>query len=303
MKNRSSLVGVYAAAVTPLNSDLSPDLDGLAVLLQFLARRGCHGVLLMGTTGEGPSFSITERKIVFQAASKARTDLPGLRLLAGTGTPSLEDTVLLTRSAFDLGFEGVVVLPPYYFKKATDEGLFTWFSKVIESAVPSDGSLLGYHIPPVSGVGFSLELLSRLKDAYPDQFTGIKDSSGDPVWAGILGERFGDDLVVLNGNDRLFSLALQSCASGCITAMANLLSPLHRQVWDAYQSGKPDEIMQDKLSQAREELDRYPPMPPLLKLLLSHLHGFPSWRVKPPLVDFDASQAEIVMSSFLAAVE
>jgi 4-hydroxy-tetrahydrodipicolinate synthase len=303
MENRTSLAGVYAAAVTPLKSDLAPDLDGLSDLLAFLARRGCHGVLLMGTTGEGPSFSIDERLTVYQAAAEARSKLPGLRLLAGTGTPSLEDTIYLTRTAFNMGFEGVVVLPPYYFRKATDDGLFTWFSKVIESAVPSDGSVLGYHIPPVSGVGLSLDLLSRLKDAFPNQFAGIKDSSGDPTWAHTLGEHFGSDLVVLNGNDRLFSLAMQSGASGCITAMANVLSPLHRSVWDAYQAGKLDEITQDKLSQAREELDRYPPMPPVLKVLLERLHGFPLWKVKPPLIDFDLSQSEIMLANFLAAVE
>jgi 4-hydroxy-tetrahydrodipicolinate synthase len=303
MGNSNWLAGVYAAAVTPLQPDLSLDLDGLARLIQFLAHRGCHGVLLMGTTGEGPSFSIAERTLAYQMAAQARQDLPGLRLLAGTGTPSLVDTISLSKTAFDLGYEGVVVLPPYYYRKATDDGLFAWFSQVLERGVPSNGALLGYHIPSVSGVGFSLDLLSRLKDRFPDRFAGIKDSSGDPAWAQALGKRFGADLVVLNGNDRLFSLALQSGAAGCITALANLLSPLHRRVWDSFQAGKPDEITQDKLSQAREELDRYPPMPPLIKLLLSHMHDFPLWKVKPPLCEFDPAQVEIVFSGFLAALE
>lgn len=303
MRKLNPLAGVYAAAVTPLKADLSLDLDGLSGVLLFLAQRGCHGALLMGTTGEGPSFSIPERIQVYQTAAAVRKNLDSFRLLAGTGTPSLDDTILLTRTAFDLGFEAVVVLPPYYFRKASDDGLFTWFSHLIDKAVPPDGALFGYHIPPLSGMSFSLDLLSRLKDAYPRQFVGIKDSSGDAAWAGRLGETFGQELVVLNGNDRLFSLALQSNASGCLTAMANVLSPLHRIVWDSFQAGKLDEITQDKLSQAREELDRYPPMPPLLKLLLSRLHGFPQWKVKPPLVDFDASQAEIMLSGFLAAVE
>ena len=303
MRNQHPLAGVYAAAVTPLKPDLSIDLDGLTSLIQFLAQRGCHGILLMGTTGEGPSFSIAERIQVFQCAVQVRQDFSNLKLFAGTGTPSLEDTIHLTKSAFDFGFEGVVVLPPYYYRKATDEGLFTWFSSLIDRGVPSDGELLGYHIPPVSGMSLSLDLLARLKDTYPSQFAGIKDSSGDAEWARALGTRFGSDLVVLNGNDRLFSLALQSKASGCITAMANLISPLHRQLWDSFQAGKLDEIAQDRLSQAREELDRFPPMPPLLKLLLARLHGFPLWKVKPPLVDFDLSQAEIVLSNYLTAVE
>jgi 4-hydroxy-tetrahydrodipicolinate synthase len=303
MKNLPSLSGVYAAAVTPLLPDLSPDLEGLYSLIQFLVQRGCHGILLMGTTGEGPSFSIAERLQVFQAAAQARNDHAHIKLLAGTGTPSLEDTIRLTKSAFDLGFDAVVVLPPYYYRKATDDGLFTWFSNLIERGVPTGGMLLGYHIPPVSGVSLSLDLLARLKDAYPSQFAGVKDSSGDADWARALGKRFGSDLIVLNGNDRLFSLALQSSASGCITAMANLLSPLHRQVWDSFLAGKQDEIAQDRLSQAREELDRFPPMPPLLKLLLARMHGFPLWKVKPPLEAFDPAQADIVLSNFLTALE
>jgi 4-hydroxy-tetrahydrodipicolinate synthase len=303
MGNPPFLAGVFAAAVTPLKPDLSPDLDGIARLIQFLANRGCHGVLLMGTTGEGPSFSIHERISVYQTVVNACQELPNFHLLAGTGTPSLEDTIFLTKSAFDLGFDGVVVLPPYYFRKVTDDGLFTWFSHVLDEAVPMGGVLLGYHIPLVSGVSLSIELISRLKEQYPGKFTGIKDSSGDPEWARALGARFGTDLSVLNGNDRLFSLALQSGASGCITAMANLLSPLHRLVWDSFQAGNPDEITQDKLSHAREVLDRYPPMPPVLKLLLSRIHGFADWKVKPPLLEFDSAQVEIVLSEFLAALE
>lgn len=297
------LTGVYAAAVTPLKPDLSPDLGGLTRLIQFLANRGCHGVLLMGTTGEGPSFSINERIMVYRAAASARLEFPGFQLLAGTGTPSIEDTIFLTKSAFELGFEAGVILPPYYFRKATDDGLFAWYSQVLDKAVPSGGALLGYHIPPVSGISLSMELLSRLKEKFPEKFAGIKDSSGDAEWAHSLGVRFGKDLSVLNGNDRLFSLALQSGASGCITAMANLLSPLHRLIWDSFQAGNPDEITQDKLSHAREVLDRYPPMPPVLKALLSRIHGFSDWKVKPPLLEFAPAQVEIVLSEFLAALE
>lgn len=303
MGKDSFLTGVYAAAVTPLKPDLSPDLDGLDGLLHFLSSRGCHGVLLLGTTGEGPSFSVKERLAIYEQAAKIGQSIPGLQLLAGTGTPSLGDTIFLSKSAFDLGFNAVVVLPPYYYRKATDEGLFNWFSQVIQQAIPSDGALLGYHIPPVSGVNLSVDLLWRLKETFPDQFAGIKDSSGDPQWAHLLGERFGKNLVVLNGNDKLFSLSLQSQGSGCITAMANVLSPIHRLVWDDFCTGKINEINQEKLGHAREILDRYQPMPPLLKSLLAHLHGFPAWKVKPPLQDINPAQVELIISEFLAAVE
>jgi 4-hydroxy-tetrahydrodipicolinate synthase len=248
----------------------------------------------MGTTGEGPSFSMKERLLVYQTAVKACRDIKDFQLLAGTGTPTLDETISLTKAAFDLGVDGVVVLPPFYFRKATTEGLFSWFSHVLDQAVPSGGMLLGYHIPPVTGVSLSLDLLARLRDTYPDKFMGVKDSSGDPDWAQALGSRFGTDIIVLNGNDRLFSLALQSNASGCITAMANLLSPLLRSVWDNFKDGIEDKVIQEKLTRAREVFDKYPPMPPLIKLMLARLHSFPSWTVKPPLIDFNPSLADQV---------
>ncbi len=282
--NFSELVGVYAAAVTPLKSDDTLDLEGIPALLDFLARRGCHGALLLGTTGEGPSFAPDERIAVMRIATQVRQSHPDFRLLAGTGTPSLTETLALTRAAFDLGMDGVVVLPPYYYRKVTDDGLFAWFSQVLRQAVPEMGALFGYHIPPVTGVPFSLDLLSRLKNSFPTRFAGIKDSTGDAGFARQLGERFGRDLVVLTGNDRLFSLALESAASGCITAMANVISPLLRGVWDAYQNEQPASSTQQLLNVARDVMDRYPPAPPLLKALLAHEYGLPAWVVRPPLV-------------------
>lgn len=280
----NKLAGVYAAAVTPLQSDFSPDLDGLPVLLDFLARRGCHGVLLLGTTGEGPSFSPNERITIFRTALQVRQVHPGFRLLAGTGTPSLTETQALTQAAFDLGLDGVVVLPPFYFRKVSDEGLFAWFAQVLRQAVPEGGALLGYHIPPVTGVPLSLDLTSRLKDAFPNRFAGLKDSSGDAAFARQLGERFGGELVVFTGNDRLFGLALEMQASGCITAMANVASPLLREVWDAFQAGQPASEVQQRLNAARDVMERYSPAPPLLKALLAKEYGFPTWSVRPPLV-------------------
>jgi 4-hydroxy-tetrahydrodipicolinate synthase len=297
------LSGVYAAAITPLDSHFTPTPEAFSGLLAFLAQRGCHGALLLGTTGEGPSFSAAERIKLFQAASQARHGLPGFRLLAGTGTPSMEETIAITRFAFDLGFDGVVVLPPYYYRQVPDDGLFEWFSQVLRRAVPSGGALLGYHIPPVTGVGFSHDLLARLLETFPGRFVGLKDSSGDPENARLLGERFGKDLIVLNGNDRLFSLALRSQASGCITAMANLRSPDLRLVWDSFQAGASNQAAQARLDTARAILDRYPPFPPLIKALLAQQHGFPYWTVRPPLLPLSHNTLNAVSDELYAALE
>ena len=287
----TKIKGIFAAAVTPMTSAYKPDLDSLVALLDFLAQRGCHGALLLGTTGEGPSFATAERLEIFNAAVSIRQQHSSFRLLAGTGTPSLEETVSLTKAAFDTGLDGTVVLPPYYYRNASQTGLFNWFSQVIKRSVPAGGALLGYHIPSVSGVPLQLDLLKRLKDAFPDSFAGIKDSSGDAAHTVELGRLFGSDLIVMTGNDRLLTLALQSQASGSITAMSNLYSPDLRRVYDSFSIGQMDESAQKRLDACRSVMDRFPPAPPLLKYLLHQKHGFPVWAVRPPLMPLPEAAA------------
>jgi 4-hydroxy-tetrahydrodipicolinate synthase len=290
--SRASLSGVYAAAVTPLKPDFTPDLDAIPGFLSFLAGRGCHGALILGTTGEGPSFSPAEREGIWRAALKVREQHPDFRLLAGTGTPSLTETIDLTRLVFDLGFDAAVTLPPYYFRKATDEGVFAWFQELIEKAVPADASLLGYHFPGVAGIGFSIELLSRLKDAFPVQFAGIKDSSHSEEFVRALGQQFGTDLVVLSGTDSDFSLALQNHAAGCITAPANLISPSLRQIYDVFSDGNDTTEIQARVSEKRHAMEQYMPFPASLKALLHRLYGLPRWPVRPPLVEISEADED-----------
>ena len=297
---RIALSGVYAAAVTPLNPDFTPDVDAVAPFLSFLAGRGCHGALLLGTTGEGPSFSTAERLNIWRAALQVRSLHPDFGLLAGTGTPSLTETIDLTKLAFDLGFDAVVTLPPYYYRSATEDGLFRWFAELIHKAVPADGRLLGYHFPGVAGIGFSLGLLRRLKDSFPIQFAGLKDSSHDPDFARSLGDVFGADLAAFSGTDSEFSFALENHATGCITAPANLLSPDLRALFDAFSAHRDTSAIQTKVSAQRRILERYPPFPPMLKALLSRQHRLPRWPVRPPLVEAP-SQVEAEADAALAS--
>jgi 4-hydroxy-tetrahydrodipicolinate synthase len=298
MTDLHPLAGVYAAAVTPLKPDSTLDLETVPVLLRFLASRGCHGALLFGTTGEGPSFSPKERETFMRSVRVYRQQLPGFKLLAGTGTPSLSESIELTKLAFDLGYDGVVVLPPYYFRKATDDGLFNWFSELIRKAVPPKGHLLGYHIPSATGVGFSLDLLARLKDAFPTQFAGIKDSSHDESFAAALGQKFGKDLLVLNGTDSYFQNALNNHAQGAITAPANLISEGLREIWDLYLEGKDPTEAQERVAKQRHILEKYMPFPPILKALLHRLHDMPRWSVKPPLEEVSSELEEQALREF-----
>jgi len=298
MTSTHPLAGVYAAAVTPLKNDSNLDLQSVPVLLNFLASRGCHGAVLFGTTGEGPSFSPLEREAVMRAASVSRPKIPNFRLIAGTGTPSLSESIELTKLAFNLGFDAALVVPPYYFRKATDNGLFIWFSELIKKAVPADKYILGYHFPSVVGIGLSIDLLARLKDAFPSQFAGIKDSSHDGDLAHNLGAKFGSDLVALTGTDSYLQMAMENKAAGCITAPANLISPDLREVWELMKAGGDVSEAQERVNKQRHVLEKYPPFPPTLKALLHRLHGLPRWLVKPPLESISSELEEQALQEF-----
>ena len=299
MTSGHPLAGFYAAAVTPIRASNSTlDHESVPVLLRFLASRGCHGAVLFGTTGEGPSFSPSERESILRSARAYRNQLRGFKLIAGTGTPSLSESIDLTKLAFDLGYDAALVVPPYYFRKATDDGLFAWFSELINKAVPKDRYILGYHFPNVAGIGFSIELLARLKDAFPTQFAGIKDSSHDADLARNLGEKFGDDLVVLTGTDTYLQMAMENKAAGCITAAANLISPDLRKAWDLIRAGQDPSEVQERINLQRYVLEKYPPFPPTIKALLHRVHDLPRWAVKPPLESLSAELEEKVFEEF-----
>lgn len=300
MTNTHPLAGIYAAAVTPIKYNASTiDFESVGKFMHFLNSRGCHGALLFGTTGEGPSFSPKEREAYLRAVRVIRQQIRGFKLLAGTGTPSLSETIELTKLAFELNYDGVVVLPPYYFRKVTDDGLFNWFSEVIDNAVPANKYLLGYHIPPMTGIGFSLELLERLKEKYPTQFAGIKDSSHDEAFASAVGQKFGNELLVLNGTDTYLHHALKNNAQGAITAPANLISDNLRKVWDAYHEGNDPTEIQNKVNAQRHFLEKFSPIAPVLKGMLHKIHGLPNWSVRSPLQDADEKNIEQATEEFL----
>ncbi len=295
MRTRTPIAGVFAAAITPIHEDGELDLESFPGYLDFLASRGCHGALILGTTGEGPSFSPQERQAILTAAIGVHRIQRDFSLFAGTGTPSLQETISLTQSAFDLGYQAVVVLPPYFYKRASDDGLYSWFSTLIKQAVPAQGALFVYHIPAVTGVGISLNLLHRLKSAFPDQLVGIKDSSGDPYYAKMLLKEFRSDLSILTGNDRLLSEMLNEGGSGCITALANTHSQIIRQLWDRFHHSENTSPTQEYLSQVRTAAEKHGPFPPIIKALLPLLHNLPAWSVRLPLLPFSKDQADLVL--------
>lgn len=291
------LSGVYAAAITPLTARNEPDLAAWPGFLAFLAERGAHGALLLGTTGEGPSFSVAERLAILKAGAQACP--VEFKLMAGTGTPSLTESIALNQVAFELGYEAVVVLPPFFFRNASEEGLFAWYAELIERSVPVGRWLLGYHIPAVSGVALSIALLRRLHAAYPDQFAGLKDSTGDLNSA----KAYADSLpgcAVLIGNDKLLAPGMQVGAAGCITALANLRSAELRAIYETFLWNDDPSERQAALDPIRSAMDAMPSAPAYLKALLHAQHDFPLWPVRAPLQDFSAEQTKRALGALQA---
>jgi len=179
-----------------------------------------------------------------------------------------------------------------------DDGLFAWYETLLR-AVPEGRTVLGYHIPGVSGVPLSLDLLAKLRAQFPTRFAGIKDSSADRTFAQSVGARF-DDLLVLNGTDSLLEDALAAGASGCITAAANLISPDLRAVWDAHRTGGDPTAPMVRVKAARAALEPHL-LPAIVKALLARRHGFPRWPLRPPLLPASAAAEAEVSAAFDAA--
>lgn len=274
----TSLKGVYAAVITPFGDDGAPSEEQLAACLRHLAAHGTHGALVAGTTGEGPSLSVAERTAVFRAARRSASDL---RLLAGTGAASLTDAAALTATAFDAGMDAVLVIPPFFYHKADDTGLFDFFAALIQRAVPSDGALLLYHNPVAAAVGLSVELVRRIRDAYPRNVVGIKDSSQD--WANarrLLDEV--PDFAVLLGDDRLLSRALEAGGAGGITLVANAFPGLLRNVYDRQAAGESTAQAQQRLDATHRQFDGLPRIP-AVKAILAAGGIIQNPSVRPPL--------------------
>jgi 4-hydroxy-tetrahydrodipicolinate synthase len=168
--------GVLAPVVTPLKDDLSPDRERFIAHCKWLLARDC-GLAVFGTNSEANSFSFDERAMLLDELVAAGID-PG-RMMPGTGCCSLTETVNLTTQAVKHDCAGVLMLPPFYYKNVSEEGLFRYFSEVVQRVGDARLRIYLYHIPPVAVVGITLKLVERLLQAYPIAIAGMKDSSGD----------------------------------------------------------------------------------------------------------------------------
>src|SRR5512143_4215337 len=185
------LRGVLAPLLTPFRQDLAPDPVRLVAHGRWLLDHGCAALAPFGTTSEANSLSVEEREKLLDALLDG--GIPADRLVPGTGCCALPDTVRLTSSAVRRGCAGVLVLPPFYYKAVSDDGLFRSFAEVIERVGDDRLRVYLYHIPPVAQVGVGPKLVERLLRAYPRAIAGMKDSSGDLAHTKAMLERFAKD--------------------------------------------------------------------------------------------------------------
>ena len=273
--------GLIAPILSPFENDLKFNQNMYNDLAHDLLENGCSGLAPFGTTGEALSLSNKERMNALEGL--LNSGIKADQLIPGTGLCNFPDTVMISKHALDLGCHGVMTLPPFYFKGMSDEGLFDYFEKLIEEINHSKLKIYLYHIPQVSGVGLSIDLVSKLKKSYPDIVVGIKDSSGN--WENTKSLLGIDDLVVYPGAELPVIEAIKLGAPGCISATANLnggdiskvINFCHDNEWEKA------EDLHKKVTKVRLLFQDYAPIP-AQKGLLAKKTKIKEWsNVRPPL--------------------
>jgi 4-hydroxy-tetrahydrodipicolinate synthase len=247
------------------------------------------GLAVFGTNSEANSLSVDERMELLEKLVAAQID--PARLMPGTGCCALTDSIRLTRHALGLGVTSVLMLPPFYYKGVSDDGLFRNFAELIERVGDARLKVYLYHIPPVAQVGIGLDLIDRLLNAYPGVIAGIKDSSGDWNNTKAMLERFvGRDFDVFAGSELILLANMRGGGVGCISATANVNPGPINQLYREWQAADADD-RQAALNATRSIFQKYP-MIPALKSAIASWSGEAAWgRVRPPLVELSEKQS------------
>jgi len=260
--------------------------------VQDLFARGVDGVAPFGTTGEGQSFSLEERRAGIDALLAA--GIPAARIIAATGCAALPETVALSRHAVATGCASCLVLPPFFWKDAPDDGLFAWYAKVIEGVADPRLRMFLYHVPQVSSVPLSVDLVARLAAAFPDIVVGVKDSEGNWAHTAELLERV-PQLAIMVGHEPHVPRLLQAGGAGTICGLANIYPGLVRALLAPHVTPA-DEA---RLATFIEIAFRQPFLPGFKSMVADRMRD-PGWlAVRPPLLPL-ADSARRALNAALA---
>jgi 4-hydroxy-tetrahydrodipicolinate synthase len=293
MAEITRLAGVLCPVVTPFNEDLSPDAGRLIRQCKWLLSQNV-GLAVFGTNSEANSLSVEEKIHLLDELVDGGIDVT--RMMPGTGCCAIPDTVRLTKHAVTLGCAGTLMLPPFYYKGVSDDGLFASYAEVIERVASPALRIYLYHIPPVAQVGISVDLIERLISVYPNTVVGIKDSSGDWSNTSAMLERQWDDFRIFSGSEGFLLKNMQNGGSGCISATANINPAAIDHLYQEWQSTQA-EALQQSLNEVRDTAMAYP-MIPGLKATVAHFTGDTQWRtVRPPLVALPLEQGKKLIAA------
>jgi 4-hydroxy-tetrahydrodipicolinate synthase len=288
--------GVLAPVLTPFKGDLSPDTERFIAHCKWLLSQDC-GLAVFGTTSEANSLAAEERSMLLDALVAAGVDTS--RMMPGTGCCSITETVKLTAQAVKHGCAGVLMLPPFYYKGVSEEGLYRYFSEVVQRVGDARLKIYLYHIPPVTVVGITTELVERLLAAYPNAIAGMKDSSGDWNNTKTFLDAFnGFDVFV--GSESFLLAGMRNGGAGTISATANVNPAAIYKLYTGWKNADAD-VQQAKLNVVRDVFGKKYPMISALKQAIAICANDPAWRtVRPPLVELTAEQVKTLAAELKA---
>ena len=287
---KQDIFGLSAALVTPFRADGAVDLPRMLRHARHVLAEGCDSITLFGTTGEGFSIGMRERAAMIGAV--LGDGLDPARLYAGVSATTVADAVEQSRLALDFGARGLLLAPPFYFKDPGEEGLFAWFSQAIDGIGADARGIILYHIPGQTAVPLSVDLVGRLKRAFPGVIAGVKDSSGDKATAEAFLAAHGE-LAILVGDERQLAAAMRKGAQGSICGLANIAPRLLHDVIH----GAAD----NPLIVPLVDLVVSYPVLPAIKALVAHIHGDEEYaRMRAPLADLPASDSAALIGAYEA---
>lgn len=266
--------GLSVALATPFEKDGRIALHAMIAQARRCLQEGCASATLFGTTGEGASVSTHERSEVLAAFVKA--GITGEQLVVGVLVDTAEDAAAQAGEALSLGARNILLAPPSYFKNVSDDGLFAWFSSVFAILGDKARDIIVYNIPSVTMVALSVDLVGRLRKAFPGIVAGVKDSSGDwPYTEALL--KAHSDLIILIGDERHLAQGTRLGGKGAISGMANFVTAeVRRMAVD----GQDDPRIVDFVAELLAH-----PVTPAVKAMVAHLTGDALWlNVRPPLL-------------------
>jgi 4-hydroxy-tetrahydrodipicolinate synthase len=281
-----SLRGIWAAVLTPIDSRLEPNAGRAIEYYGALLREGCDGLNVLGTTGEAASLGLRQRTAFIEAL--AASELPLERVMIGTGATSLEDTTILTQTASRCGFAAALILPPFFYRDASDDGVVDFFDRLFTRIEPKPRSVVLYNFPKMSGVTFRPNVVQALTEEFPSVIAGVKDSSNDRAFQRELIARH-EGLAVFPGSEEYLLEASDYGAAGCISGSVALWAQLAATVF-----AKRDPAQATRLAELRRAIEG-PNLLLRVRYLTARLRADPVWeRAMPPLGALDSSEKRLL---------